>query len=167
MAGNEVFRLKMAELVKNAGEKVDQAVRSIVIELERSVIERSPVGDPSNWVGWNEAMSSANSYHWLEKAGFVSDGYVGGRFRANWNVSFDAIDKSTSEEVDVTGQSSIDAGVAAMSDFKLGQTVYLTNSLPYAYRLEHGHSKQAPSGMVGLAVVELNQIISKVVSELK
>jgi hypothetical protein len=149
MAGNEVFRLKMAELVKNAGEKVDQAVRSIVIELERSVIEKSPVGDASAWISP------------------PPKGYVGGRFRANWLVSFDAIDNTTSEAIDPSGQVSIDAGIAAMADFKVGPTVYLTNSLPYAYRLEHGWSKQAPSGMVGLTVVEVSQIVSKVVSELK
>lgn len=30
-------------------------------------------------------------------------------------------------------------------------TVYIQNNLPYALRLEHGHSKQAPTGVYGNA----------------
>lgn len=33
--------------------------------------------------------------------------------------------------------------------------LYWTNNTPYAWALEHGHSKQAPNGFVGLAVDSL------------
>jgi hypothetical protein len=149
---NAVFKVQLAELLQKAGVKTEQAVRNIAIGIEKSIIEKSPFGDPSTW------------------ASPAPKGYVGGRFRANWNVSLDALDTSTSEQVDPTGQISIDAGVAAMSDFSAGQTVYITNSLPYAGVLEYGRasgapgSQQAPNGMVRITVLEVKQIAEAAIS---
>jgi hypothetical protein len=37
----------------------------------------------------------------------------------------------------------------------------LSNNLPYAWALEHGHSKQRPNGFVGLTVLEFAAIVDK------
>lgn len=74
-----------------------------------------------------------------------------GRFRANWNVSFDRVDPVTTE---ATTASRADSEVRKVLSAKLGDVTYLSNSLPYAVRLEFGWSKQAPYGMVRLAMVE-------------
>ena len=80
-----------------------------------------------------------------------------GRFRANWNISFSAPDESVSEDTDKTGAESKGRVYKAMSGYKLkDQSIYLTNSLPYAMRLEEGWSGQAPQGMVRLSVMEFN-----------
>ena len=39
---------------------------------------------------------------------------------------------------------------AMLGGFQVGQVFYYTNSMPYAVKLEYGHSEQAPGGMVRL-----------------
>ena len=49
---------------------------------------------------------------------------------------------------------------------KAAGTVHVwINNLPYAQRLEDGWSKQAPSGMVGLAVREFRSIVESAAGE--
>lgn len=81
-----------------------------------------------------------------------------GRFRANWNVSLNAPDESTSEETDPTGLNSTNRVVSVVASYKLAdQSIYLTNNLQYANRLENGWSKQAPAGMVRLSMMETSR----------
>ena len=51
---------------------------------------------------------------------------------------------------------------------RAGQTIFITNSLPYAYRLEYdGWSRQAPAGMVRVTVVEFAQRFERAVRAAK
>lgn len=74
-----------------------------------------------------------------------------GRFRGNWQCAVGAVNTltttSTANDAEVRTALSVEG-------WKPGQTIYLTNSLPYAKRLEYGWSKQAPQGMVRLTVQE-------------
>lgn len=82
--------------------------------------------------------------------------YVGGRFRANWVVGYKSIDESTYDEVDKSGNKTIGKITSEVISAELGDgSIFLTNSLPYAHRLENGWSKQAPAGMVRLSMVEI------------
>jgi len=88
-----------------------------------------------------------------------------GRFRANWIYSVNA---KASGMVATAGTTlaptpAPDAPEVAAEAF--GKVHYLTNNLPYAQRLETGHSKQAPSGLVGLTVIRWQEIVSKAVRE--
>jgi len=87
-----------------------------------------------------------------------------GRFRANWACGIGAVNTSIANQpgADAKGQTA-----TALQGWKAGQTIWLTNSLPYARRLEYGWSKQAPSGMVRLSIQEYGRYLKKVVSELK
>lgn len=79
-----------------------------------------------------------------------------GRFRANWNCAVNNYDPATSEATDKGGRSSISKITTKVAATRIdGSPVYLTNSLPYAKRLEEGYSKQAPSGMVKLSLLEI------------
>ncbi len=81
-----------------------------------------------------------------------------GRFKGNWNLSIGSEDLSTSETFDKGGQTTIARAEGALSAYAASEgfpVVYLTNNLPYAGRLEDGYSGQAPSGMVGLTVAEI------------
>lgn len=69
-----------------------------------------------------------------------------GRARSNWIPSLNTPDTRTVEP----GQKP-DAE-AAISAYKLADTIYISNSLPYIQRLNEGHSKQAPAGFVDIAV---------------
>lgn len=70
-----------------------------------------------------------------------------GRFSSNWQLGVGDINRTTTDATTVPALS--------VPDIALGQTVYLTNSLPYAVRLEHGWSDQAPQGIVAITAAEL------------
>ena len=89
-----------------------------------------------------------------------------GRFRANWVVGFDAVGK-TSQATDKGGTQAIRRGTNEIMRVKLGETIWISNSLPYARRLEYGWSGQAPNGMVRVTVAEWRSFIDKAVAELK
>ena len=91
-----------------------------------------------------------------------------GRFKNNWTTGIGVVNTDTTTDTDLTGTGSIDRTVSAVSDWKPGQTINLTNSLPYAMRLEYDSwSKQAPSGMVRLTVLEFNQAVAEAAASIK
>lgn len=83
-----------------------------------------------------------------------------GRFRANWTLSFGGMDGTTTNAVDVGGGATIARLSGEMDTYPAEgyPVIYLQNNLPYAERLEAGYSKQAPSGMVAISIVELAAI---------
>jgi hypothetical protein len=84
-----------------------------------------------------------------------------GRFRANWNVSHNVIDASTTESTD---QSRMDREIAKVLTYPAGGVVYLCNGLPYATALEYGHSKlQAPNGMVRVSAQEFSDYVQEAI----
>jgi hypothetical protein len=92
-----------------------------------------------------------------------------GRFRANWQIGFNQPDTKTTDETDLTGMAQISRAQSELNSIKInGQTIYITNSLPYAYRLEYeGWSLQAPQGMVRITLAELSGILNKAAYEVK
>ena len=89
-----------------------------------------------------------------------------GRFRNNWNASFNGPIKSIKTTTDPSGaQARVDAHLL-LAQFKVGQTFYLTNNLPYSLKLEFGSSQQAPGGMVRLTAAEFDAEIKKQAAKL-
>jgi hypothetical protein len=100
-----------------------------------------------------------------------------GRFRANWNVSYGAVNMATSES---TNQGRADTEVQKALTLPVGGIVYLANSLPYARTLEYGlypnppkhptgktvggFSTQAPTGMVRTTAVEYDEYVRKAIA---
>ena len=85
-----------------------------------------------------------------------------GRFRANWQYGAGQINFSTDAPEDKTGSSSIGKIAVGLQGWKRGETIYVTNSLPYAKRLEYdAWSKQATAGMVRISVMEFKANIKK------
>lgn len=89
-----------------------------------------------------------------------------GRFRANWTVSIGAVLNRTVETLDPNGDATIAEQGAKVANFSVGPSIYLTNSLPYAQRLENGYSRQAPAGMVRLTVAEFQTFVDDAVRQL-
>jgi hypothetical protein len=87
-------------------------------------------------------------------------GYVGGRFRGNWQVSIAAPAAGTLDRIDPGGGEAIAAASSALAGFTAGPTIYIMNNLPYAVRLEEGWSRhQAPNGMVQITIAEFPSIV--------
>lgn len=90
-----------------------------------------------------------------------------GRFRGNWQLTIGAVPDNTIELNDATGQATISKAMAASQNIRAGQSVFLTNNLPYGPRLENGWSKQAPAGMVAITVSEFQGVVSSAVAQAK
>lgn len=122
--------------------------RNVALSLFRAVVKASPVGNPDLW------RSSA------------PEGYAGGRFRANWMCSLNGLDKTTTTSTNQAGALSLISNKTSAS--KPHDTICLSNSLPYAIKLEYeGHSSQTPNGMVRLNVARFKTIIAEEVAKLR
>ena len=83
-----------------------------------------------------------------------------GRAKGNWQTTIGAPANST---VDRLGESEALADVSQQAaSFGAGKVIYLSNNLPYIYRLEYdGWSQQAPGGMLRKNVARIQQIVAK------
>lgn len=90
-----------------------------------------------------------------------------GRFKGNWQCGVGVVNTATDSGEDKTGAGAIGRTQAALGSWKVGQTITLSNSLPYARRLEYGWSKQAPGGMVRLTVQNYSRALAKAVASIK
>lgn len=88
-----------------------------------------------------------------------------GRFRGNWQVAIGAVPDGALDLADPGGAATVSAVTAAAMGLKAGDVIYLANNLPYAMRLEYGHSSQAPGGMVRLTAARFQAIAGKVIAE--
>ena len=141
----------------------DQVVRRTVFKIMEKIDMRSPVGNPSLWKDWNKGGVAANPEHWLVKAGFVGEGYVGGHFRANWQLGVNV--QSTGEIKGHDYKGKLEQEQAKIPAKAAGPVYYYQNNVPYAQAIEDGHSQgQAPHGVVGLVVVEFGGIVSEAVT---
>lgn len=85
-----------------------------------------------------------------------------GRFKGNWQAGTGTANGSTGDEAN---SDALARAAVVLQGWKPGQTIYLTNSMPYATRLEFGWSQQAPAGMVRLSVQNYSQAIAKALGE--
>jgi hypothetical protein len=146
---SETFTLALSQFVDKAKAAPAQVVRKATIDLFSAVVMRTPVGNPTLWKSK------------------PPPGYVGGRLRANWIVSLDRPDTSTTDAIDKTGDATIAQGITVITRADGEQDIYMTNNLPYAIPIEYGHSGvQAPAGMVRVSIAEFSQYIDNAVREI-
>lgn len=187
------FSLQLAEFIEKAKGNTEQVVQKTAIDLISAVIDRSPVGNPELWavnqtareynlevVRFNASLRDDPNN--LTKAGRLKrglkvndsmdiispDGYVGGRFRGNWQVTFDTKATGELERIDPQGDSTKSAASQVVLGFtsEVG-TIWAVNNLPYGPRLEfEGWSSQAPSGMVRISVAEFQTYVNRAVASL-
>jgi len=144
------FALDIQKFAKKAGENADKVVREVVLDIGRSLVEKTPVGNPDLW----------------QNPDNKPEGYVGGHARANWQHSTGApIQVDLVDARDKTGQPTIDKIEASIPQKAAGLVHYITNSVPYIQALEDGHSKQFPHGMVATTEVEFQGIVDVAVSK--
>lgn len=75
-----------------------------------------------------------------------------GRARGNWQVSIGVAIRSEIERLDKTGAGTLNQGRSQISMRPPGQTIYISNNVPYIGRLNEGYSAQAPAAFVEMAV---------------
>ena len=193
MSDNQSFVAAIDAFVTQAKEKQGEVIRRGCIKILAQLVTMSPVGNPEIWAvnataaEYNNAVAEHNRLlrenpDNLTKAGRlrgglkVNDsmdikappGYTGGRFRGNWQVSFDSPSQGETGRIDKSGGETLAAGNLMIEQFKVGtKAVYFCNNVPYAYRLEFGHSKQAPNGMVRVTAADALKLFEEAASEVQ
>jgi len=138
----------------------DKAVRKVLIDLGASLVSKSPVGDRKLWLSLGAAYAIGGKHKQI-KGSKGPAGYVGGRFKGNWQHGFGSKPSGELPDIDPSGSASmarIEGGIASSPAAGIH---YLANNLPYAQRLEDGWSTQAPAGMIGLTMLEFPGIVKR------
>ena len=150
------FALDLAKFAEKAKERADEAVGNIVFRIAAELDKRSPVGDPTTW------KTPA------------PEGYVGGHFRANWQLGISSMPSGEVPGVDRSRKSETGGETTAMIGARIpveaaGLQYFLVNNVPYAARLEYeGWSHQAEPGfIVGGTVLMFKQIVEETIAEAK
>jgi len=150
------FEVELNGFVNRTIERQNLIVRKIVLNIDRSLVKKSPVGNPDLWV----ALRNGRYVDYLSVYNSPA-GYTGGHFRANWQLGVGNAPDGIIEGIDATGAATIGLHTALIPQAAAGKIYYLVNNVPYAERLENGWSTQAPNGMVGLTVMEFNAIVAE------
>lgn len=143
------FALDLSKFIEKAQGNAEDVVRKVGTDMLAKVVDRSPVGNPDLWKGDGPA------------------GYVGGRFRGNWQVTFGAPARDEIARADASGSATNAAGAAVLASYRSGiSSIWLANNVPYSYSLEMGHSSQAPLGVAGVTAAEFQTFVDQAVREL-
>lgn len=132
----------LAKFAEKTKRRTADVHREVVIQIANSLVTGSAVGNPSLW------KSPAPA------------GYVGGAFRANWVPGIDQVNTAATNAPGTDAQAAIAAAIPAP-----GGVFYITNSLPYARRLEYDSwSTQMPEGVVRITALRFNEWLAKAIA---
>ena len=140
---NKDFERSLAKYVKKVDKVGTKGIRSVALVCLKSLMMKSPVDE--------------------------------GTFRANWNVGVNNIDESTKGETGGTvkrtekgkaTKKAIDPekfaeGEQRIGGIDVGNSVNISNALPYAMRLEKGDSKQASAGIVTPTLIQVKNELDR------
>ncbi|MGK4442455.1 hypothetical protein ACSMDF_03690 [Yersinia enterocolitica] len=191
MAENSSFMASINAFIEKGKRNQELVVQKAGIKILNRLITMSPVGNPELWainntaVSYNDAVFEHNEEMKkdlanltktgrLKKRTRVTDGmeikapagYTGGRFRGNWQVGLDVQPDGETGRIDRSGNMTMAVGKYMLEQFKVEtKAIYFTNNVPYAYRLEFGHSSQAPNGMVRITAEDAVKYFTEAANE--
>tara|TARA_A100000171_G_C2140369_1_gene154930 strand:- start:2237 stop:2689 length:453 start_codon:yes stop_codon:yes gene_type:complete len=135
------FKIAIDKSIK-ASEK---AVRATAINIFGDIIRKTPVGNPALWKST------------------PPPGYSGGQLRGNWQTTLNAPARSAIDRK----QKSTDGGasndvVSKTRNYSIDSSIFLSNNLPYAERVNNGWSSQAPAKFVEASTLRFNDVLEKI-----
>lgn len=125
--------MSMDVIITKITKNVDESVRKLTLDLDKSIVMSTPVGDPTYWKRP------------------PPPGYVGGRARGNWQPSVGEPITSEIDRIDASGND-VMSDIERVVPKKAGFVVWLSNNMDYIQELEKGYSPQSPPH----AMVRLN-----------
>ena len=131
------FEISLQGFAEKTKGNMDLIVRKVASEVLSSVVFKSPVDT--------------------------------GRFRGAWVVNDTefAYAPGAGPRFDATGALALQDGDVVIQKINAGQTVVISNNLPYGERLENGWSDQAPLGIVAITVIEFNMFMREVLAAVR
>ncbi|MHC8299612.1 hypothetical protein [Pseudomonas sp. ZS1P83] len=138
------------------------AVRNTVINLTDSNFNKA--GKLKRGVKYAKPLTKTERDQNFNVNGLVAGkGYVGGRFRGNWQFSVGSPVDGVLDQIDPAGNVTLAKLRLQVEQLSIGETAYIVNNLPYAISLEYGHSTQAPGGMVRITLARFQQIVDEAI----
>ena len=134
MANNAKFAIDLKKYIKVVGSQGNKEMRRAGVFALKGVMKKTPVDN--------------------------------GTARGNWNVGLNTIDRSTGSESSSKKKEALDPakfneGNAIIDGFKNGDTINISNSMPYINRLEFTDYSAQGSGMVRRTFEELKVFLRK------
>ena len=126
---NRNFNKQLKKYIKNSSMKGTKAIRGVGLQALKMVMIKSPVDE--------------------------------GTFRGNWNVGINTIDGTLQDgytrkpKFGQFDQQAYTRGNERIGSFKNGDKINISNSLPYANRLEYTDWSAQSTGMVRTTLMEL------------
>ena len=131
------FKLDISKFIDKTSKTADAQVRKICLDLLTGIVLKTPVDTGRARANWFTSIGSPTS-------GTINFDADAGRGVAAPNQSAASID-------------AISKGSAAIAK-ATGNVLWITNNLPYIYRLEfEGWSRQAPAGMVRVTINDITR----------
>lgn len=141
------FALQVDEFVKRAKLAPDIVVRKVALGIHRDIVLGTPVDT--------------------------------GRARASWGVGLNRYELVEADITDKSGTQTILRAAARLNTYRPGDSVWIGSGLPYMERLEFGgwngptakvtadgFSRQAPAGMVRIAIARWNDHLTRAIRSL-
>lgn len=137
MATNDKFRASFKNRIEKSKNKTELYVKKILVLIDNSLTEKSPVDT--------------------------------GRFKRNWIVGVGGINYATNDEKGAKPFEIAELkNSLEINSLKInGQVIYITNSLPYAHRLEYEAWSSQSTAMVGRTLAEINSMINSTAVSLR
>jgi hypothetical protein len=129
------FKLDVSKFIDKTSKTVDAEVRKICLDLLTGIVLKTPVDTGRARANWFTSIGSPSS----STINFTGDTGRGISAPNRSAASAEAISRGSSVIAKATGN-----------------VLWITNNLPYIYRLEfEGWSRQAPAGMVRVTVNDI------------
>ena len=126
------FAINVQAFARKAGQNADAVIRTLCLDLLKDIVLNTPVDTGRARANWQTSINSP-------QGGTVE-------------FSADAGSGVSAPKASAASADAINRGAAAVVKAP-GNIFWITNNLPYIYRLEFEQwSKQAPNGMVRLAI---------------
>ncbi len=123
------------------------ATSKAILIAEAELTRMTPVGNPDLWKG------------------SAPPGYTGGTAKSNW---WTELGSPSTPDLENDNASAADAQAAAVAArYKVDQTAFISNNLPYIRRLDEGHSTQAPEGIIDAALLVTKIKVEEFIKSLK
>ena len=142
------FALQVRRYTNGAQADINKVMINFCRIITYNIVLDTPYGDTSLW------QSPPPS------------GYVPGALRGNWRVGIGQPDLRFNPDEVVDDPIDLISRDLAKINSVPGKIFYLTNSAPYARRIEYtGFSNQAPSGMLRINIAKAKQYLRQAISE--
>lgn len=146
------FKKEFQAAIDKSLKASEKSIRAAAIQTLSGIIYDTPVGNPTYWKNP------------------PPKGYSGGSLRGNWQTTLNnpANGIVNTKQTGNSGASSQKL-VSSTSGYKTTDTIYFTNNLPYAVRINEGYSVQPGAEMkfVEKNISKFNRILEQIVRKNK